>query len=731
MACTIRPHRSLRVATLFASLFISASVFAADPPLKAVPGDLVTDYHGIRVADPYRSLEDLKSPQTEAWAKSQSAFTREQLDRIPGLKALRDEVKALDAHQSPAIGAIKVSGSGAWFYTKRLPGESVVKLYTRPSAKAAERVLIDPEEVKRRTGVLHAINGFVVAPDGKHIAAVISKADAELGELQIINVASGKQVGDAIPAIWGETPGTWTIDSRGVVYARGGDSLKAGGEPFGKQQVYLHLLAGGPDRKLMGAGEKFGPGVRDKDWQVLDFSGSNKFVISLHAEGIGSQSRVYVAPTTALLRDPVRVKWQQLFGIEAGIDDVGAAHGYVYGRTFAAAPRYRVVRYDIAKPALAPVEVVPQQAGVIDGLGVARDGLYFTVRSGSIAELFFLPHGGKPGSAQRVNLPYSGGINLLEANALVPGVFFSLEGWTRESRVLWAKGTNAEITDLIPASSSKVGEDWVAEELACKSHDGAEVPMSVLYKRGLVKDGSHPTLMDGYGGYGLPEPAFFARRFDPWLQRGGVFVSVKPRGGGAFGREWYQAGVGPRKANTWKDMIACGESLIARGFTSANKLAIQGTSMGGVAAGMPLTERPDLFAVGIVRVGITEALRFIEATGNGPNHESEMGSVKTAEGVKQLLAMSTYHNIKDGTAYPAILITAGMNDNRVAAWLPFKTFARFSAATSAAKPVLLRVEFDAGHGVSSTADQRIAEWADRMAFMLWNMGEPGFQPAAK
>jgi prolyl oligopeptidase len=153
--------------------------------------------------------------------------------------------------------------------------------------------------------------------------------------------------------------------------------------------------------------------------------------------------------------------------------------------------------------------------------------------------------------------------------------------------------------------------------------------------------------------------------------------------------------------------------------------------MGGVAAGMPLTERPDLFAVGIVRVGITEALRFIEATNNGPNHESEMGSVKTAEGVKQLLAMSTYHNIKDGTAYPAILITAGMNDNRVAAWLPFKTFARFSAATSSGKPVLLRVEFEAGHGVSSTADQRNAEWADRMAFMLWNMGEPGFQPVVK
>ena len=236
-------------------------------------------------------------------------------------------------------------------------------------------------------------------------------------------------------------------------------------------------------------------------------------------------------------------------------------------------------------------------------------------------------------------------------------------------------------------------------------------------------------MVDGDGGYGWPERAYFNRHMQSWFERGGIFVEVKPRGGGAYGRDWYQAGVGPRKSNTWKDMIACGETLIARGYTSREKIAVQGTSMGGVAAGRAITERPDLFAVAIIRVGITDAVRFIEATTNGPNHESEMGTVKTEAGIQQLLAMSTYHQVKEGTAYPAVLFTSGMNDNRVAPWIPFKTFARMSAATMSGRPILLRIESAAGHGVSSTAEQRNSELADRLAFILWNTGDKDFQPA--
>jgi len=289
-------------------------------------------------------------------------------------------------------------------------------------------------------------------------------------------------------------------------------------------------------------------------------------------------------------------------------------------------------------------------------------------------------------------------------------------------------GLRAAPADLAPPAPGHVGEDWEAEETTCTSHDGAEVPMSVLYRRGMVKDGSHPTLLNGYGGYGIPELAFFSRRLDAWLQRGGLFVDVKPRGGGALGPAWYQAGVGAKKSNTWKDMIACAQALVERGYTSTPKLAIQGYSMGGIAVGRAITERPDLFGVAIVRAGITDSIRYIEATSNGSNHEFEMGSLKTAEGVRQLLAMSTYDAIRPSTSYPAVLFTAGVNDNRVAPWQSFKAFARLSAASTSGKPILLRVDGEVGHGISMTASQSNAEFADRLAFILWNTGDTEFQP---
>ena len=725
----MRSSQRLLAAALLALALCPLHSGAQEAPLKALPGSLVTDYQGVQVADPYRALEDLKSNDTLAWANAQAAYTRSQLDHLPGRKALFERVAALDAERSPVIQSLSVAPSGQWFYLKRLGGESSPKLYVRAGPQAPERLLLDPVAWQKQDGQPHSINNFSVAPDGRHVAAVVSVADAELGELQVFDSRSGQPVLPPVRGIWGELPAFWSRDGRSMFYAQGAAALAAESEPFGKMQMYQHFLDGRPDRKLMGAGESFGPQVRAKDWLFADPASSASFTVVGQTEGVGGESRVSAARTAELLRDPQHTRWTPLFDADAHVQDYGAIGRFVYARSFEKASRYRLLRYDMGHPGSAPVEVVPEQAGVIDAMGVAQDGVYYIVRTGSISALFRLKHGAKPGAGERVALPFAGAATLLDANARVPGIVFTLEGWTHELQVMRALGTAVTTTPLVTPSATQVGADWVSEETTCTSHDGVAVPMSIVSRRGLVKDGSHPTLVDGYGGYGLPEPAYFNRRMQAWFERGGIFVEVKPRGGGAYGREWYQAGVGARKANTWKDMIACSEALITRGYTSRQKIAIQGTSMGGVAVGRAITERPELFAVGVVRVGITDAVRFIEATSNGPNHEIEMGSVKTEAGIKQLLAMSTYHQIQDGTAYPAVLFTAGMNDNRVAPWISFKTFARMSAASASGKPVLLRVETAGGHGVSSTAEQRNNELADRLAFILWNTGDPGFQPA--
>lgn len=721
------PTRVIRAAFLLA--LGPALGWAQDvrPPV-APPSALVTDYQGVHVADPYRALEDLKSPETQAWAAAQAAYTRRQLDRLPGRRALFDRIVALDAERSPVIVSLSVTPKGQWFYLKRLGTDSTAKLYVRSAARAPERVLLDPQILQKRDGVVRTINDFSVAPDGAHVAAIVSAADAELGELQVLDSDSGTVVLPSVPGIWGELPAVWSRDGRSLFYAQGAAALAPASEPFGKMQVYERFLDGRPDRKLMGWGAAFGPEIRAKDWVHVDPVSSTEFTLASRNEGIGSDARLAIASSAEFRRDPEHAAWQPVFDTDAHVRGFGAFGSFVYARTFQGASRYRLLRYDLKSPRSAPIEVVSEQEGVIDGVQVAQDGVYYVVRVGSTSQIFRLRHGELPGSAERIELPFEGNVNVLDVNPLVPGIVFSLEGWTHELQVMRAEGKTVTVTDVVPPSAKPIGADWMSEEVRCASHDGASVPMSIVYRRGLTKDGTNPALIDGYGGYGWPERAYFNRRMQAWFERGGVFAEVKPRGGGAFGRDWYQAGVGPRKANTWKDMIACSEALIARGYTSRGKIAIQGTSMGGVAVGRAVTERPDLFAVGIVRVGITDAIRFIEATPNGPNHEAEMGSVNTASGIQQLLAMSTYHQIKDGQAYPAMLFTTGMNDNRVAPWITLKTFARMSAATSSHRPTLLRVEPDAGHGISATAEQLNGELADRLAFILWNTDGPGFQP---
>jgi len=730
-------------APLLAFAVLGASAAGAeDAQPRAVPGDVVTDYHGVRIADPYRALEDVDAPATRAWAESETAYTRAQLDRLPGLPALRRRVAVLDADRAAQIRDVQVSDTGAWFWLERAPGAGDFRLVTRDRADAPTRVLLDPAAWRRRTGRAHAIDNFTVSPDGRHVAAVVSQADAELGELRVFDAAGGADELPPVPGVWGELPATWTPDSSAFFFSQSasaraaaaraaapastaGDAAPAPVEAFGHMQVFLRRLSGGPDVPVAGAGREFGPPVGDRDWVAVD-TGDARHVVVSTVEGVSNDYRAWVADAAALAKDPAHAAWTPVFGLDAQVRGYAAAGHWLHVLSRRDAPRLRVLRYDLDRPSAPPVQLVAQQRGVIEDMRASSDGLYYTVRTGATAELFHLAPGAK--TAERTALPFHGAVALRQGSPHVAGAVVQLEGWTREPQLLAARAGRGISLDLVPPRDSDVGADWVSEELTCRSHDGVEVPMSLIYKRGLKKDGSHPVLLDGYGGYGEAVTARFEPRLGALLERGGIFAEVDPRGGGAHGFEWYQAGVGAKKANTWKDMIACAQALVDRGYTTPAKLAIQGTSMGGVAVGRAVTERPDLFGAAIVRVGITDAIRFIEATPNGPNHEAEMGSLSTEAGVRQLLAMSTYHQVRDGEKYPAMLFTAGLNDNRVAPWITFKTFSRFQAASASRRPVLLRVEAAGGHGVTQDAAQRNAELADRIAFLLWQAGDPAFQP---
>jgi prolyl oligopeptidase len=331
-----------------------------------------------------------------------------------------------------------------------------------------------------------------------------------------------------------------------------------------------------------------------------------------------------------------------------------------------------------------------------------------------------VPFGQRGGA--RIQLPSDGAISTIVVDRRQPGVLFPLESWTRSR--LWYRYTpgqrQASDTRLVaPAKVDVSGYESVETEVP--SHDGVKVPLSIVYRKGLKKDGNHPLLLDGYGAYGITyDPNFSPTRL-AWLERGGVFAVAHVRGGGEYGEDWHQAGQKATKPNTWKDFIACAEYLVREGYTSPEHLAGTGGSAGGILIGRAITERPDLFRAAVPRVGAMNALRAEHEPG-GPANIPEFGTTAREEEFQALQEMDAVAHVKDGVRYPAVLLTSGINDSRVEPWQPAKMTATLQEHGTPDRPVLLRVAFDAGHGMGLTKDQRVAETADIYSFLLWQLG---------
>jgi len=347
-------------------------------------------------------------------------------------------------------------------------------------------------------------------------------------------------------------------------------------------------------------------------------------------------------------------------------------------------------------------------------------------RDGVLSRLWRVSLDGR--SQNAVPLPFDGAIRDLTADPREPGALFSIQGWVQSPQVLsYDPASNATTDTGLMAPSSVDFSQLEAEEVFATGDDGTRIPLSILHKKGLALDGSHPTILTGYGAYGISLEPTFSPTALAWLERGNVLATAHIRGGGEYGEAWHLAGQKLTKLNTVFDFIACAEYLISHQYTAPKYLAGRGGSAGGITVGGALTWRPDLFGVILDQVGISDTLR-VELTPNGPPNILEMGSVQTEEGFHGLYAMGAYFHVRDGTAYPAVLFTTGANDPRVAPWQMTKMAARVQAAARGDRPVLLRIDYDAGHGMGSTAGQNEMLTADLWAFTLWQMGDPEFQP---
>jgi prolyl oligopeptidase len=700
---------------------------AATPPLPTAPVRNVPEvFFGTTVDDPYRDLEDTKSPVTAAWMKAHSDHAHATLARIQGRSALRAALERYDsAAPSRVADVVRLPGE-LYFYERRGASEDQFKLYMRQGLQGAERLLFDPELLKKKTGKPHAINYFTPSPDGRLVALGVSAAGSEEAVLRILDTRSGRQVGPLVErALFGAV--SWASDGRALYFHRM-QRLAKGAPATDKYQrsetVVMRPGSGEAGmRSVLRAGRDLG--IAATEFPFIEVQPDGR-VLALAVDGVSRDFSAWHSTLAALRAG--KPAWRKLFDRGEHITALALKGERVYALSFKDASRYKLLAGTLEGFAPASAQVLmPEGPRVLAGIAAADDALYVEAREGNVKKLLRIAH--RDGAApQEVALPVQGAFALgaNSARADLPGVLLDLESWTR-ARQLYAVGADASArnTGLQPAGPYDAPTDVVATEVMVKSHDGVRVPLSIIHRKGVPLDGNNPTILYGYAAYGITEEPFFSNSRLAWMDAGGVFAVANPRGSGVFGQQWHADGKQATKPNTWRDFIACAEYLVAEKWTRPARLGIWGGSAGGILVGRAMTERPDLFAAVVPDVGALDMVRA-ETTPNGVPNIPEFGSRTTEPGFRALLAMSTYHHVRDGVAYPAVLLPHGVNDPRVEVWESTKTAARLMAASNSGKPVLLRLDYDSGHGIGNTKAQVLDERADVYGFFLWQMGVPGY-----
>lgn len=695
---------------------------APQPVAPKIP--VVDEYFGTRVVDPYRWMETRSDPRFVAWLKSEDAHARSVLAAIPGIDTLQSRIAAYGG-ATDRVGGLQPAG-GKLFYLKRPAGEQTPKLYVR-EGDAPERLLVDPDRYAG-AGTHGAIDYFRPAPDGARVAVSISTGGSENGVMHVIETGSGKMLADAIDRVQQGSP-SWLPDGSGFFYNR--SAAVAPGAPetekYFNSRAMLHRLGtdATADTPLIGTELPASPAVSKVDYPfVMAFPGS-EWAVALIVHGAAPAYDVLVAPLVDVERGHAR--WRKIAGVEDQVADAQLVGNRLFLLSHKDAPRYRLLALDVAAGDLAhAAAVVPTGERVLQSIAVAKDAIYLQDLDGGIGKVRRLDI--SSGAIAEVPLP-EGSAAGLSADPTRPGAVLALNSWLSPNRFYSVDARAATPLPLArpPADDTRA---YVAEEVRARSWDGTMIPLSIVHRRDVKLNGRNPVWLTGYGAYGVPMTPSYVGSFLPFLEDGGVYAVAHVRGGGEFGEDWHMAGFQKTKPNTYKDLIACAEYLQQRGFGSPTTTAIEGRSAGGITVGMATTARPDLFRVAFNGVGDNNTLRAEHGT-DGEANSLEYGSTAIKAGFEALYAVDATQHVRSGTSYPAVLLTTGYNDPRVAPFQPGKMAAHLQAATSSGRPILLRVDFDAGHGMGSTRSQRERELAEQLGFFYWQIGRPGYQPARR
>jgi prolyl oligopeptidase len=687
---------------------LASALLAAAPIVQpAAPVRPVTDtYFGTSVVDPYRWMES-GGTEFDEYLHAQNAYTRSQLDPLPQRSVLIDAMKASVAASGPIAKLEFVEVVGSRTFLTRLPATGGYHaLYVREGGR--ERLLFDPNTA--------AVPGEILlmapSPDGKRVAFGVASGGSEQSIIHVVDVDSAADRSENVTPFVADGL-NWRDDSSFyyVRYETSGDVRST--------RTLLHRVGTSIDRDdTVLAAESLPNALRLEHQEVAITAIASRWAIAEVQDGTDSQhEEVFVAPLAAA--DSATTPWRKIAGVEDAIGSVAATGDTLYLLTSKDAPYRKVLRTTLDRPTPLTV-VVPEGKTLLTAIDAHRGSLIVTDRDGTSAHVRVFD---AALHERQLALPPVNAVTIVDrydsnAKVLVDGSTFN------DPRRIFAvdlAAATATDTGLTPPPTENYTSIRVTNTFA-KSADGTMVPLTILWKTGVARDGNAPTALLGYGAYGAtPYESPIPPTYLAMVNVGMVIAIAHVRGGGELGPSWYAAGKGPNKVHTIDDFLACAHQLIADNWTRPARLAALGASAGGITVGRAMTREPGLFAAVVSQVGISDALRF-EQTPNGKGNIPEFGTTANEPDFRSLFAMSPYAHIVDGTAYPAFMMTTGLNDPRVAPWQVAKMEARVQAASTSGKPVLLRVDEHAGHGIGNSLDDQYAAIADVFGFVLWQEG---------
>jgi len=684
--------------------------------------DSSNTYWGVTYKDPYRWLENFKDSAVVKWFKKQAMLTDSVMNRITGRDELRAEWKKLDNLQPPTY-YLPDRENGRVFYQKRMPGEKVSKVFYREGMNGVEKLLFDPlNYIKGKT---LSVQQILPSYDGKNLIISYAENGAEVSTLRVMNVDTRKFLPDSIYPMGGST--TWTFDNKSFLYIwlRTADNV----DPSSRLNLKckLHFLGKSVKDDIDFFSNESYPSLKIKPevYPVAFLNRDSRNYVVSGESTVQNEFKFYYAPISQFSSG--KIQWKVLCTpsdkLVRGIEFIGDK---VFAITYKGAKNYKLICTDIKNPDWGNATTIAgEKSNTLESITHSRDFLFLTYCDGINRTLF--RYSLKDGKTTEIKLPFAGNASLSCIDPETNDCLVGITSWNKPyTEYFYDAGTDkfSQSPFNQPPVYPDEYKDLVVEEASVKGHDGVMIPLSIIYKNGLKKDGSNVCLMEGYGAYGISYTPGFSVRYNSLAVKGVVIAIAHVRGGSEKGEEWYKAGFKTTKPNTWKDFISCAEYLISNGFTSSSRLAGTGTSAGGILISRAITERPDLFAAAICNVGVANAMRM-EFYSNGPVNVPEFGTTKDSVECRAIYEMDGMQHVVQKTKYPAVICVGGWNDPRVVAWLPGKFAAALQNASVSGKPVFMKVNYDNGH-FTEDRDVTYANFSDQYAFALWQCGHPDF-----